>query len=186
MSFFSRWSAVLPAESSYLGIIDPHSGQIVLRERLHRNILPPILSSDGSRVFLVNGGARSVRVLEIQTGEKTTIVENLPWPVAKVIGDPSDDSYLILAAIDGSVHKLHTPTGTITEIYVGGRLQSVVTVMGDGRLITSGFRSRELVVSESEYWPNPANHSASIENRLDTGRRYGSVHFRCDPGLAWR
>ena len=144
---FSRWSAVLPAESSYLGIIDPHSGQIVLRERLHRNILPPILSSDGSRVFLVNGGARSVRVLEIQTGEKTTIVENLPWPVAKVIGDPSDDSYLILAAIDGSVHKLHTPTGTITEIYVGGRLQSVVTVMGDGRLITSGFRSRELVVS---------------------------------------
>ena len=120
------------------------------REKIAHNVLPPVLSSDASRVFLVNWDTRSVDVLELATGERTTIVENVPLLIVEAVGDPSDDAYLILSSADGSVYKLHTPTGALTEIYPDDQLQSVVNAGDDGRLMTSVFHSRDLVVSSLE------------------------------------
>ena len=111
------WSVQVPVGSTHLCIVDPESGRIVRREKIAHNVLPPVLSSDASRVFLVNWDTRSVDVLELATGERTTIVENIPLLVAEAAGNPSDDAYLILSASNGSVYKLHTPTGRLTEIY---------------------------------------------------------------------
>ncbi len=144
---FSRWSAQLPATSSRLSIVDPESGQIVLREDIALTMLAPVLSSGGSSIYLVNWATSSVDRMDLGTGEKTTIVENLPFQIAEAVGNPSDDSILILSATDGSVYKLHTQTGKATALYQGGRIQSAVGVEADGRLMTSDFRSRELVVS---------------------------------------
>ena len=144
------WSVQVPVGSTHLCIVDPESGQIVRREKIAHNVLPPVLSSDASRVFLVNWDTRSVDVLELATGERTTIVENVPLLIVEAVGDPSDDAYLILSSADGSVYKLHTPTGALTEIYPDDQLQSVVNAGDDGRLMTSVFHSRDLVVSSLE------------------------------------
>ena len=144
------WSRQVPGGSTHLCIVDPASGRIVRRERIAHNVLPPILSSDGSKAFLVNWDERSVDVLELATGERTTIVEDIPLLIAEAAGNPADDEDLILSTADGSVYKLHTPTGELTEIYPDDQLQSVVHAGDDGRLMTSVFHSRDLVVSSLE------------------------------------
>ncbi len=144
------WSVQVPVGSTHLCIVDPESGQIVRREKIAHNVLPPVLSSDASRVFLVNWDTRSVDVLELATGERATIVENVPLLIVEAVGNPSDDAYLILSSADGSIYKLHTPTGALTEIYPDDQLQSVVNAGDDGRLMTSVFHSRDLVVSSLE------------------------------------
>ena len=141
------WSVQVPVGSTHLCIVDPQSGRIVRRERIAHNVLPPVLSSDRSRVFLVNWETGSVDVLELETGKRTTVVEDIPLLIVEAMGDPSDDAYLILSAADGSVYKLHTPTGTLTEIYSDDQLQSVINVGDDGRLMTSVLNSHDLVVS---------------------------------------
>ena len=141
------WSVQVPVGSTHLCIVDPQSGRIVRRERIAHNVLPPVLSSDRSRVFLVNWETGSVDVLELETGKRTTVVEDIPLLIVEAMGDPSDDAYLILSAADGSVYKLHTPTGTLTEIYSDDQLQSVINVGDDGRLMTSVLHSHDLVVS---------------------------------------
>ena len=144
------WSVQVPVGSTHLCIVDPESGRIVRRERIGHSVLPPILSSDGSKVFLVDWDTRSVDLLELATGERTTIVEDIPLLIAEAVSDPTDDSYLILSAAYGSVYKLHIPTGGLTEIYPDDQLQSVVHAGNDGRLMTSEFHSRDLVVSSLE------------------------------------
>ena len=144
------WSRQVPVGTTHLCIVDPASGQIVRRERIAHNVLQPILSSDASKAFLVNWDTRSVDVLELATGERTTIVEDIPLLIAEATIDPTDDAYLILSAATGSVYKLHTPTGELTEIYPDDQLQSVVDVGDDGRLMTSVIHSRDLVVSSLE------------------------------------
>ncbi len=146
----SRESTQIPDPGSYLYIVDPESGRIVFRQRMAHYILRPVLSSDGTRIYLINWDARSVDVLDLPTGKQTTIVERLPVQVVEAIADPSDESRLILSATDGAVYSFHMVTGEITEIYRGGRIQSVVRVGDEGRLITSAFGSRELVVSSLE------------------------------------
>ena len=145
------WSVQVPVGSTHLCIVDPESGQIVRREKIAHNVLPPVLSSDASRVFLVNWDTSSVDVLELATGERATIVEDVSVADSgSRVGDPSDDAYLILSSADGSIYKLHTPTGALTEIYPDDQLQSVVNAGDDGRLMTSVFHSRDLVVSSLE------------------------------------
>ena len=144
------WSVQVPVGSTHLCIVDPESGRIVRREKIGHNVLPPVLSSDASKAFLVNWDTRSVDVLELETGERATIVENIPLLIAEAVGNPSDGDYLILSSADGSVYKLHTPTGELTEIYPDDQLQSVVDAGDDGRLLTSVFHSRDLVVSSLE------------------------------------
>ena len=144
------WSVQVPVGSTHLCIVDPESGRIVRREKIGHNVLPPVLSSDASRVFLVNWDKRSVDVLELATSERKTIVENIPLLVAEAADNPSDDAYLILSSADGSVYKLHTPTGALTEIYPDDQLKSVVNVGDDGRLMTSVLHSRDVVVSSIE------------------------------------
>ena len=144
------WSVQVPVGSTHLCIVDPESGRIVRRERIAHNVLSPVLSSDASKAFLVNWDTRSVDVLELETGERATIIEDIPLLIAEVAVNPADDSSLILSAANGSVYKLHTPTGELTEIYPDDQLQSVVDAGDDGRLLTSVFHSRDLVVSSLE------------------------------------
>ncbi|MCY4109519.1 MAG: carboxypeptidase-like regulatory domain-containing protein, partial [Chloroflexi bacterium] len=144
------WSRQVPVGTTHLCVVDPKSGHIVRRERIAHNVLPPILSSDGSKAFLVNWDKRSVDVLELATGDRTTIVEDIPLLIAEAAGNPADDEDLILSTADGSVYKLHMPTGELTEIYPDDQLQSVVNAGDDGRLMTSVFHSHDLVVSSLE------------------------------------
>ena len=98
----------------------------------------------------MNWDKRSVDVLELATGDRTTIVEDIPLLIAEAAGNPADDEDLILSTADGSVYKLHMPTGELTEIYPDDQLQSVVNAGDDGRLMTSVFHSHDLVVSSLE------------------------------------
>ena len=146
----SRASNQLSAPGSHLYIVDPDSGQIVFRHRVARYFLPPVLSPTESRLYLVNWAGRSVDALDLLTREQTTITGRLPTTIIGAIIDPADNTNLILSGIDGSVYKLQTTTGDVAEVFRSSEVQAIVAVTNDGRLITSAFRSRELVVSSLE------------------------------------
>ena len=146
----SRASNQLSAPGSHLYIVDPDSGQIVFRRRVARYFLPPVLSPTKSRLYLVNWAGRSVDSLDLLTREQSTIPGRLPTTVIGAIVDPVDDTNLILSGVDGSVYKLHTTTGEVSEIFESLDVQAIVAVTNDGKLMTSAYRSRELVVSSLE------------------------------------
>ena len=146
----SRASNQLSAPGSHLYIVDPDSGQIVFRRRVARYFLPPVLSPTESRLYLVNWAGRSVDSLDLLTREQSTIPGRLPTTVIGAIVDPVDDTNLILSGVDGSVYKLQTTTGEVSEVFRSSDVQAIVAVTNDGKLITSAFRSRELVVSSLE------------------------------------
>ena len=146
----SRASNQLSAPGSHLYVVDPDSGQIVFRQRVARYFLPPVLSPTESRLYLVNWAGRSVDAFDLLTREQSTIARRLPTMVIGAIVDPADNTNLILSGVDGSVYKLQTATGEVSEIFESSDVQAVVAVTNDGKLITSAYRSRELVVSSLE------------------------------------
>ena len=146
----SRASNQLSAPGSHLYIVDPESGEIVLRERIARYFLPPVLSPTKPYLYLVNWSGRSVDMLDLATGEQTTIAEHLPTTIINVLVDPTDSENLILSGVNEWVYKLETATGQVSEILQTPDVPAIFAVTNDGKLITAAFRSRELVVSNLE------------------------------------
>ena len=146
----SRASNQLSAPGSHLYIVDPDSGEIVLRERIARYFLPPVLSPAEPYLYLVNWSGRSVDMLDLATGEQATIAEHIPATIINVLVDPTDNENLILSGVNKWVYKLETATGEVSEILETPDVPAIFAVTNNGRLLTSAFRSRELVVSNLE------------------------------------
>ena len=146
----SRASNQLSAPGSHLYIVDPDSGEIVLRERIARYFLPPVLSPAEPHLYLVNWSGRSVDMLDLATGEQATIAERIPTTIINVLVDPTDNQNLILSGVNKWVYKLETTSGEVSEILETPDVPAIFAVTRDGKLLTSAFRSRELVVSSLE------------------------------------
>ena len=147
---FSRASTHIFDPGSHLYVVDPDSGQIVFDRPYTRDILPPILAKDRTRVFFVNWSASSVSVLDLSDGRQSTLVENIPLFIISAIADPSNDDSLLLSANDRSVYRLDLRRGQLIEVYRGTTVQSWIGVTPDGRLMSSGFRSSDIVVTDLE------------------------------------
>ena len=146
----SRASNQLSAPGSHLYIVDPDSGEIVLRERIARYFLPPVLSPTEPYLYLVNWSGRSVDMLDLATGEQATIAERIPATIINVLVDPTDHQNLILSGVNKWVYKLEIASGEVSEILETPDVPAIFAVTRDGKLLTSAFRSRELVVSNLE------------------------------------
>ncbi|MCY3801417.1 MAG: carboxypeptidase-like regulatory domain-containing protein [Chloroflexi bacterium] len=147
--------------------INPESGRPRLMARsLSIFDTAPVLSTDGSRFYILRRASRGLRILDAASGETVGRVGNLPRLIMKIADSPSGHELYFLTGL-GDIYRADTVTGAVdgpiaqvpeatsiavsgsggTLFVVGSDLDSIVAVD-----LVDGFPLRIAPLPGSAYW----------------------------------
>lgn len=88
-----------------LYLVDNHNHRILRRVRYGSETLPPVLSQDGSRIYVLNWFARRLDVLSAATGGRIEQIRELPRFIRFAAADPGSNSLYFVSSLDGAIYR---------------------------------------------------------------------------------
>ena len=73
----------------------------------------PVLSTDGSRFYILRRASRGLRILDAASGDTIGRIGNLPRLILKIADAPSGDELYFLTGL-GDIYRADTVNGVVT------------------------------------------------------------------------
>ena len=183
------WSVQVPVGSTHLCIVDPESGRIVRREKIgsQRSPAGPVVRRLES-IPRELGYAFRGRAGTCETGERATIVENIPLLIAEAVGNPVRRrlSLILSSARMGRSTSCTRRRAKLTKIYPDDQLQSVVNAGERWKADDFGIPLTGPGCVEPGDRADRSGHPARFAGQLAIPGPLGVVHFCGAPELARR
>ncbi len=133
-----RAGIVFATDDSYwrtqsLFLIDREDGSLIRRVPFGPEELDPMISPDGSRVYVVDWFMREIDVIDAHTGRRLDQLTGLPRFTRAALLHPSGEKMYLVSALDNELRVYDLPTGVVTRTFV--KLDGVTTLWlaPDGR-----------------------------------------------------
>ena len=129
---FAIDDAYWSAQSLYL--VDGRSFRILHRVRFGPESLPPVLSRDRSRIYVLNWFTRRVDVLSSATGGRIERIDGVPPFIGFVTADPDSGGLYLISNLSGAIYRFDIEQGTVAD--------EISTVAGATGLVPDPRRDR--------------------------------------------
>ncbi len=123
-----------------LYLVDGRSFRILRRVRFGPESLPPVLSRDRSRIYVLNWFTRRVDVLSAATGGRIERIDWLPPFIGFVTADPDSGGLYLISSLSGVISRFNVEQGTVAD--------EIATVAGATGLVPDPRRDRLYVFGE--------------------------------------
>lgn len=147
--------------------LDPATGRVVFRREVPISSLTPVISSDGTRLYVGDWLTGNVRVLDAANGDTLATHPNVVEAVRQVLVD-GEDGLLVLEEQTGTVRSLNPETGVVGEPLLVVPSAQGMALANNGNLLLIGSDRWELIVA------NP-----------DTGELLEVVALQSPAGFIW-
>ncbi len=97
-----------------LYLVDGRSSRIVRRVRFGPEALPPVLSQDRSRIFVLNWFTRRVDVLSAATGGRIERIDGLPPFIGFVTAEPESNGLYLISSLSGVIYRFDVDQRAVT------------------------------------------------------------------------
>ena len=129
-----RAGIVFATDDSYwrtqsLYLIDRHDGSLIRRVPFGPEELDPMISPDGSRVYVVDWFMREIDVVDARTGWRLDRLTGLPRFTRAAILHPAGQKMYLVSALDNELRVYDMLTGVVTRTFV--KLDGVTTLWLD-------------------------------------------------------
>ena len=135
-------------EDTRLYLINSPISRVVFSTSLGPSTLLPLISNDGSKVYVLDWVGRRLSVLDGQTGDEIDLISDLPLFVQGIINDVGDDALLLLTAERGEVFRLNLDTGDLTGPLIAALGATSMSIARDGRLLITVPSKRQILVAD--------------------------------------
>ena len=122
-----------------LYLVDSRDFRVLRRVRFGPESLPPVLSQNRSRIYVLNWFARRVDVLSAATGGRIEQINGLPPFIRFITADPGGNGLYLISNLDGAIFRFDLDRQEIAaEIASVPGATGLVPDPGRGRLYVFG------------------------------------------------
>ena len=143
-------SGYASVEDTRLYLIDTRSSTVVFSRSIGPSTLLPLISNDGSRLYVVDWVVPKLSVLDARTGAEIELFSDLPFFVQGIVNDVGGDALLLLTANRGEVFRLNLETGDLTGPLIAAPGATSMSIARDGRLLITVPSRRQILVADVE------------------------------------
>lgn len=147
---FSSYGEYTCSGCTGLYLLDVNSAVIRRRITLPPEMLPPILSRDGSKVYLLNWSFGDLEIRDLPAGTVTGRIHGIPPLVTRAVLEPSGEGLLLLSALRGAVYRLDLGTGAVSGPIVEAPGSVDLGALADGRILLLRPRFDDLVAANGD------------------------------------
>lgn len=141
----SRYASV---EDTRLYLIDTPISSVVFSKSIGPSTLLPLISNDGSRLYVLDWLRRRLSVHDGRTGDEIGFISDLPFFVQGGVSDVDGDALLLLTADRGEVFRLDLGTGELTGPLIAVPGATSMSIARDGRLLIAVPSKRQILVAD--------------------------------------
>jgi len=149
LAFFS-YGEYTCAGCTGLFLLDIDSATLRRRLTLPPEVLPPILSRDGMKAYLLNWKSRNVEIRSLPEGTVAGKLRGLPPLLIRAVLEPSGESLLLLSALRGAVYRLDLTTGALSGPILEAAGSVALGALNDGRILLLRPSFDDLVVANAD------------------------------------
>ena len=154
-------------QSTAIVTLDFATGRVIYRREVPRTSLIPLLSADGTRMFVGDWLTGRIRVLDAANGDTLVVHRGVVEAVRQLILD-GEGGLLVLEDVTGAVRALDPVTGALGEPLLVVPFAKGMALGNNGELLLIGSDRRELIVADP-----------------DTGELLGIVALQFPAGFIW-
>ena len=161
--YFISYSSVVRGAGAIF-LVAPESGEIIFRRAMSGSQIP-VLSADGSVVYLVPRLRGTIRSLDVATGEIRDTESRLPHSVMHAVSHASRKDEAFVLTSDGDLFSVHLPTANHSGPIASVPGAAWIATLPNGRVALANPVRNELVVVDPS--GNEPEYAIELTSRIE-------------------
>ncbi len=161
--YFISYSSVVRGAGAIF-LVAPESGEIIFRRAMSGSQIP-VLSADGSVVYLVPRLRGTIRSLDVATGEIRDTESRLPHSVMHAVSHASRKDEAFVVTSDGDLFSVHLPTANHSGPIASVPGAAWIATLPNGRVALANPVRNELVVVDPS--GNEPEYAIELTSRIE-------------------